>query len=57
MAVPQEMADAPEETMTLHHADGHQPKGLVEHGACFGLAAAALVIAAVLLQWILNLTP
>ena len=44
--------------MTLHHAHDHQPnKSLAEHGVCFGTIAGALVVAAVILQWILNLTP
>ncbi len=41
--------------MTLHQSNSDHPKGVAEHGACFGLAVAALTGAAVLMHWLLHL--
>ncbi len=48
--------------MSLHPAHDRYvksviPKSVVEHGACFGLAAAMLMFAAVAIQWVLHLVP
>ncbi len=32
-------------------------KSVVEHGACFGLAAGLLMVAAVAIQWVLHFVP
>jgi hypothetical protein len=41
--------------MSLHHVSHDRPKGIAEHGVCFGVAAGGLIAVAVLLQWILHL--
>jgi hypothetical protein len=43
--------------MSLHPADDRPTKSVVEHGACFGLTAVLLMVAAVGIQWILHLFP
>ncbi len=43
--------------MSLHPAHDRYTKSVVEHGACFGLAAALMMVAAVGIQWILHLVP
>jgi hypothetical protein len=43
--------------MSLQDASSHQRTSLVEHGACFGLAVAALAGTAVALQWLFQFVP
>jgi len=44
-----------------HHNHGidtrRYTKSVVEHGACFGLAAGLLMVAAVAIQWLLHFVP
>jgi hypothetical protein len=43
--------------MSLHPANERPTKSVMEHGACFGLTAALLMVAAVGIQWVLHLLP
>jgi hypothetical protein len=43
--------------MSLHPVHEPRHKSVMEHGACFGLAVAALMAVAVALQWVLHLVP
>jgi hypothetical protein len=43
--------------MSLHPAHNRPAKSVAEHGACFGLAVAMLLAAAVGIQWVLHLVP
>ncbi len=43
--------------MSLHQAADRPAKSVAEHGVCFGLTLSALVIAALAIQWILQLVP
>ena len=43
--------------MSLHPAAGRPIKSVAEHGVCFGLTLAGLILAAVVIQWVLQLLP
>ena len=38
--------------MSLHQATGRPAKSVAEHGLCFGVVAAGLVVVAVAIQWL-----
>jgi hypothetical protein len=43
--------------MTVQGIERHEPKKPLENVACFGVALGALVVAALVLQWLMSMIP